>query len=205
MYHGTCQNNYVMGRTGKGKVLVWCHTCNRPIERYQSLVHEKVFCSRECRIIPIATRLWSKVDKSAGPDACWPFIGGLGSCGYGSLTIPRIKEYRAHRIAWIVTHGPIPDDTMVLHSQQCTTRACCNPAHLRLGNQTENMQDSIEQGTRNRPKGEKNPHSVLKELDVSWIRSVKGLIAAEKLAKKFNVTVGTIGHIWRKHTWKHVQ
>jgi predicted HTH domain antitoxin len=51
---------------------------------------------------------------------------------------------RAHKVAWILTNGPIPNGLMVCH--KCDNPPCCNPNHLFLGTQTENMQDALAKG-----------------------------------------------------------
>lgn len=51
--------------------------------------------------------------------------------------------YRAHRVAYILTKGDIPDGLLILHS--CGNRRCCNPAHLRQGTQSENVKQEWDQ------------------------------------------------------------
>lgn len=93
-------------------------------------------------------RFWGQVDKSAGPDACWLWMGTKHFRGYGACT----KQYgdtRAHRVSWLLTHGPIPDGLGVLH--KCDTPLCVNPAHLYLGDQKQNSADCIARGRRHGP------------------------------------------------------
>lgn len=90
-------------------------------------------------------RFWLKVDKSAGPNACWPWTGYCHPTGYGQNGA-RIKEKFAHRIAWQIVHGPIPDGLYVLH--HCDNPPCCNPGpkHLFLGTQKDNLCDAKQKG-----------------------------------------------------------
>lgn len=93
--------------------------------------------------------LWSRVDRSAGPDQCWPFTGNTGTGakpgrpGYGGLTC-RGVHWTSHRAAWTLAHGPIPDGMWVLH--RCDNPPCCNPAHLFLGTVKDNVRDMHAKG-----------------------------------------------------------
>ena len=83
-------------------------------------------------------RFWDKV-KKAGPDDCWEWQLGVGSHGYGKFTQGRQWEMTAHRFAYTITHGEIPKGQVVRH--KCDNRRCCNPAHLELGKQGDNIRD----------------------------------------------------------------
>lgn len=83
-------------------------------------------------------RFWSKADRSGGPEACWPWQGAMHPDGYGSAWDPEEKRTRgAHRIAYEVLVGPIPDGYDLDHL--CVNPPCINPAHLRPVTRAENM------------------------------------------------------------------
>jgi hypothetical protein len=80
---------------------------------------------------------------------CWVYQGFLNPCrfktgaGYG-YTSYRGKNWRNNRLAYFLTKGPIPKGLIVRH--KCDVPACCNPDHLILGTQKQNIRDGIERG-----------------------------------------------------------
>lgn len=86
-------------------------------------------------------RFWPKVDKSGGPDACWPWNAGLSPEGYGVFTWVKGKSGPAHRFAWMLAHGvPFPDGLVTDHL--CRNRACVNPSHIEAVTQHVNLHRS---------------------------------------------------------------
>jgi hypothetical protein len=96
-----------------------------------------------------AARFWSRVDASRGPDACWLWTGARqtkrGVQTYGHLWVGG-KTVSAHRFAYELRHGAIDTSLQVLHA--CDNKICVNPAHLRLGNDTDNIVDAYDRGLR---------------------------------------------------------
>ncbi len=78
---------------------------------------------------------YSKVDPLSG---CHIWQGALRAEGYGNLTV-RNQNWLAHRLAWTLKHGPIPDGMILC--RRCDERRCCNPDHLFLGTRGDNMAD----------------------------------------------------------------
>ena len=92
------------------------------------------------RAQPLETRFWKKV-AFGSEDVCWLWLGSKQR--YGVFYNSR-HNYRAHRIAWILTYGPIPDGLLVCH--HCDNPPCCNPKHLFLGTSSDNARDSVAKG-----------------------------------------------------------
>lgn len=90
---------------------------------------------------PWEERLWAKIEVGASWE-CWP-ITGHRSKGYGRLKVNGTTQ-RAHRLVWIYTYGPIPPGLKVLH--HCDNPPCCNPEHLFLGTDADNMNDKVVKG-----------------------------------------------------------
>lgn len=74
---------------------------------------------------------------------CWFWLGAMGTRGYGNLSLLG-KYLNAHVASFLIFNGPIPADQVVRHT--CHQRLCCNPDHLILGSQRQNMIDMIQAG-----------------------------------------------------------
>lgn len=79
-------------------------------------------------------RFWSKVDVR--PDGCWWWTGAIGASGYPHIKVDG-KKQRAHRIAYELFAGPVPDGFDVDHL--CGVRKCVNPSHLEAVTHRENV------------------------------------------------------------------
>ena len=155
--------------------------------------------------LPMPDRFWSKVDDSNGPEACWLWRASLDSGGYGTITFKR-KLRKAHRMAWILTYGEIPEHLDVLH--KCDVPACVNPAHLFLGTHLDNMRDCVAKGRHaiNPRYGEANPMSKLTNDQVEEIRRYlgEGLISQAEIARRMNISPMAITRIKQGVAWSRV-
>lgn len=72
---------------------------------------------------------------------CTLWLGAVDeSTGYGMFALgTRRPTIRAHRLAWVLAYGSIPDGKFVLH--KCDFKLCVNVRHLYLGTQSDNMRD----------------------------------------------------------------
>lgn len=78
---------------------------------------------------------------------CWIWQGSFFQSGYGRFFSHQIA-YRAHRVAFIIAYGTIPEDKIICH--KCDNPRCVNPEHLWAGSSKENTRDMIEKGRTNR-------------------------------------------------------
>jgi hypothetical protein len=83
-------------------------------------------------------RFWTRVDRSGGAEACWPWTGHLSPRGYGVVRYNG-KMPRAHRLAYHFRVGPLPDVRVLQLDHRCRVRHCCNPSHLELVTARENL------------------------------------------------------------------
>jgi len=142
-----------------------------------------------------SVRFWAKVDKSGD---CWIWTAGKDKDGYGKFQItgrgPRFrgdrpvqKHVRAHRLAWEMLNGPVPDGMVLMHS--CDTPACCNPEHLTPGTQAANRADCVTKGRQGR-------HAPDLPKRVLELRQ-RGMILKE-IARELDVPMGTVGGLLRR-------
>src|SRR5262245_10555438 len=92
-------------------------------------------CSQAARRSDPAQVLWSRADMSGD---CWIWTGPTTPNGYGRTSFGGRKEY-AHRAAWILIYGSIPENMLVCHI--CDNRLCIRPDHLFLGTNDDNNKD----------------------------------------------------------------
>jgi transposase len=152
-------------------------------------------------------RFWSHVDIKS-ENECWEWQKCRSKDGYGYImyTTSNIKKpLKTHRVAYELTYGSIPDNLEVRHFI-CDNPGCCNPFHLLLGTQTENIKDMDDRGRRGSAKGEKNGRAILTEKDVLDIRDFYSQkdISTNELAKIYLVSISTIAHIVTGLSWKNV-
>lgn len=166
-------------------------------------------------------RFWSKVNKN-GPTAphmttpCWIYTGYCNKrTGYGDFQVKladgRFVSELAHRVAWALTHGKLPENN-VCH--QCDIRNCMRPSHLWEGTYAENSADMVAKGRQargaavvpaTRPKGTVHYEARVTEDDVRDIRAARANgISLQTLATRHNVTTAAIWNIAARKSWKHV-
>lgn len=111
---------------------------------------------------------------------------------------------KAHRVAWDLTYGPIPDGMLVLH--RCDNPSCVRPDHLFLGTQTDNMLDRKAKGRGNHRRGSRHGRAKLTEAQVLEIRSryAAGDVTQTQLGDEYGVCHVVIGNIVRRRLWRHI-
>jgi hypothetical protein len=151
---------------------------------------------------PVEDRFWAKVDIR-GPEECWNWMGAKLPDGYGQFKIGSGSE-RAHRVAWILTHGLIPEGKDILHS--CNNTSCVNPNHLRPGTDTENVQQKMSEGRFVAVPGELNGNHILTEQEVREIRAryIPFVVSLNQLAREYNVSKKQILNIVHDRQWRGV-
>jgi len=126
-------------------------------------------CSRQSSL---DAAFWAKVDQT-DRNGCWPWAGAYFSHGYGScrIVIRGQQLYYAHRVAWVIANArTIPKGLAICH--RCDYPPCCNPAHLFLATNDENVADRVAKGRTARHHGEDHPAARLTSAQVREIRTL---------------------------------
>lgn len=167
-------------------------------------------------------RFWQKVDVQQDKDACWQWLGYRAKeCGHGRFNLNR-KITLAHRISYFLKNGKIPKYMVVRHT--CNFGSCCNPNHLILGTQADNIMDMRNNinpiiredhplpnnrpwakfnGRKNVPVEERFWDKVDKVNDGCWLW--KGALFSNGYGHfQVNGSPATIANIVNRKTWKHI-
>lgn len=188
-----------------------CELCHKPRP-----TGTKQYCSKRCsdeaKRQRFIERFWSRTNRTG---KCWLWTGPVDpKTGYGMSGRRRSRSRGAHRIAYELTYGPIPDGLCVCH--QCDVRNCVNPSHLFLGTRADNNQDAMEKGRtavgnlngsrkhpERRPRGMRHGMHKLTEDAVRAIRASTDTVSS--LARMFGVDRRTITFVITRKQWKHVE
>jgi hypothetical protein len=187
------------------KVQRVCQVCRKTFLHYPAPSfgpNRGKFCSIDCRQasqrVPTEQRFWNYVEKT---ETCWLWTGLKGSEGYGNLRHKGRME-KAHRVAWMLTRGPIPAGMLVCH--HCDNPSCVNPDHLFTGTNADNAADKAR---KHRAQHGEAVHT--SKLDEQKVRQIRALYeqgqGPREIAKRFEVNRRTIHRIVSGQIWRHVE
>ena len=148
-------------------------------------------------------RLLSALKRNRS-NGCWEWQRHRNTRGYGTMRPSGRKSMTlAHRISYALFCAPVPDKMFVCH--RCDNPACCNPTHLFLGTQADNMADMKAKGRARCLVGEDSWFSKLTEQDVIEIRRryAAGESGAE-IGKDYGLTYNGIWTLATGRAWAHV-
>lgn len=117
--------------------------------------------------------------------------------GYGVFSYKNRKVY-AHRAAYELAHGPIPDGLHVCH--RCDNPPCCNPDHMFLGTHLENVADMRRKGRAAR--GERQTNSKITRRDV--LRILADVRRPSVIAAEYGISRNHVNAIKAGRVWKHI-
>ena len=137
---------------------------------------------------------------------CWIWIHGLNNKGYGRVQLGN-DQMQAHRAAWVLMRGPIPNGICVLH--RCDVSCCVNPSHLFLGTLKDNFHDMVHKGRQGRHGGVgvRNSHAKLTEDQVREMRRKwdERKTTVKELMAEYGLVESSTRYILRRINWRNVR
>lgn len=159
--------------------------------------------SEEAMEIGEIHRILSKISESATEHGCREWLAAVNDSGYGIYGYNGSSRL-AHRYVYELRYGPIPTGLFVLH--RCDNRRCCEPSHLFLGTNNDNVRDMVLKGRSARSQGERNGMAKLTAKAVEEIRSRHGKNGDTytTLAREYGVSRMAVKDAVSGATWRHV-
>ena len=183
---------------GNEKILMECHLYGRGIKSCGCLDFKgKSYCDKENYIQIMKDKIQKNI--SINDSECWIWRGAKHRQGYGNISFNK-KNQLLHRVAWQIYKGDIPGNLLVCH--KCDVTSCCNPEHLFLGTQQDNVDDAV-----TKKKFEKRAklkrRNKLNYEQVQEIKKLHSLGSTRKeLREKFSVGETCIAKILTGVSWK---
>lgn len=144
-----------------------------------------------------------KINSQTG---CWEWQKFRNRKNYGCMGIRlkgRSTVRMTHRIAWMIYKGEIPEGLQVCH--HCDNPPCCNPDHLFIGTNRDNVLDCQRKGRANTLYGAKHGMSKLKDQDIIVICQLYALgFRQPVIATHFGIDQTNVSMIVQGKTWKHM-
>lgn len=142
---------------------------------------------RKTRHAPIEQRLKARLVPTAS--GCLEWTGARDQGGYGRIWSAGLSLL-THRVAWAHENGPIPAGMHVLH--RCDNPPCCNPDHLFIGTNADNMADKKAKG---RSRGGVPPRKLSDDVEDVVRERYRGGETQQALAEEFGVSQMTVSNI----------
>jgi hypothetical protein len=146
-------------------------------------------------------RAWLEERYTPEPNTgCWLWLMRCDKKGYGVAFFGENRGGQlAHRVIYREFVGPIPDGMFLCH--KCDTPCCVNPAHMFIGDNTDNVQDMARKGRKAQPDFEiKVTPDIVRELRAE----ADGGTNLHELSRRFSIPRTTVRQIVRRRSWKHV-
>jgi hypothetical protein len=142
--------------------------------------------------------LLAMIDPFGGLSSCWPYIGKRKhKDGYGYPKRNQ-KPILAHR--WSYEHHyqvSVAHDVVVRHT--CDNPLCCNPLHLLLGSQADNVRDMHE-----RKRYRNNPRRMFTLEQLNGMKNLRSTgMSQQKIADLYRCSQAAISY-WEARNWSYV-
>ena len=159
----------------------------------------------------VPTSFSSNPRRAARKPLLLALAGGVAVCalaagGYGYFYDDDTRLRRAHRVAWELEHGPLPEDVALMHT--CDNPACVRVSHLVPGDQAANLADMRQKGRGFVPPPERGTERYTATLTDDVVRRLRRAYDSGKpiapLARELGVRQSTAQRAATRQSWKHV-
>lgn len=172
------------------------------------------FPTRRISMTNTIESVWKKIDKR-GPDECWPWLGyrnwtKRGGGGYGRIDILGYPGTYAHRAAYISANPNCgltldrKDDKCILH--KCDNPVCCNPKHLYIGSNFENVRDKVRKGRHRVLSGIEHPNARFRNAEeiIEMRKKKESGVTIPQLMKEYGLSRSGVKQIVSRRYYKDI-
>jgi hypothetical protein len=179
------------------------HGCEKPhiAKGYCNLHYLRVKVSGTTELAPKVKATAAEVLQAGSKrneNGCLEWVktrrGGYGRTWFGG------KILSTHVLSWQITNGEIPAGKQINH--KCHNRACIDPDHLYVGDQSQNMADMRLAGRERRAHGNEIATAKLTKEGAISIRASEKSSAA--LAREYCVSESLIRAVKQRKVWAWV-
>ena len=161
--------------------------------------------SRPTDKLAVVSNLRGRLDKHSIPEpnsGCYIWTGASATGNYPQIRLGT-ETWAAHRIAYYLAHGDIPQNLCVCH--RCDNTLCVNPEHLFLGTDSDNNLDKVQKGRQISLKGLRHYRTHLNEADIRTIFQLRASGFKQKqISERFGISKENVSTILQRRTWRHV-
>jgi HNH endonuclease len=194
------------GAKSTNKPSIWLCKCDCGNEKVTKGAYLRAGVTRSCGCLVTKNdneydeQIRKKIESNIhiNENGCWIWKGAKHRQGYGNIAY-RCRAQLVHRVSWVIYKGKIPKGIKVCH--KCDITSCCNPHHLFLGTQKDNVYDAVEKGKFDQRKLGKRRN----KLNWDQVQEVKKLnaqgMSRQKIQEKFQVGQTCIAKILQGVSW----
>lgn len=142
----------------------------------------------------VRERFYEKWEKNLDT-GCHEWQAQTDRDGYGIIKLNGSAR-RAHRVAYRMHEGPIPDGKVIMHL--CDRAGCVNTAHLELATQVENVTHAHITGARDRPLSDDDVREIRERYETQDIYQYE-------LADEYDVCQATISGVVNRETHDYIE
>jgi hypothetical protein len=138
---------------------------------------------------------WGVIQENSLRDdrGCLTWLGHVQTKGYGFIRCDGRYQVTM-RIVWQHFHGEIPEGMSVMH--KCDNRRCCEPRHLMLGTNADNILDKAKKGRARKKLHKEQIPEIRKML-------AEGIVSQTEIGRQFGVHQSVISAIKHGRYWAH--